>query len=114
MRAAALLVLVAACDPIWGAQVKLRDPANRPISDATIAVACEHPQYEDSGHVARTDAQGSGFVGSLGTQFPVGCDVYIAKPGYESRRIRYRDLCPAGAEHCERYFTFDLVLPPAP
>jgi hypothetical protein len=114
---AAALALVAlaalpACDPIWGAHVRVRDPSNRPVEKATVAVACADESAP--GSLALTDQRGEGSVGSIGTRFPVGCDLYIAKQGHETRRIRYRELCPGGPNHCERWFDFDLVLPHQP
>lgn len=114
MRALLLLAVVglAACDPIWGAHTTLRDPANHPIENATVAVACDASVRELGGVVAHTDASGHAHVGSLGTNWPVGCDLFIAKPGFRTRRIRYEDLCPTGVHGCERVFDFDLVLEP--
>jgi hypothetical protein len=45
--------VVAACDPMWGVRVQLRDPANRPIQDATLALACSSSAH---GRVTRTDS----------------------------------------------------------
>jgi hypothetical protein len=111
MKAALLFLGLAACDPVWGAKLSLRDPASRPIDDATLAVACNDstPYWSKS---IKTKRDGSGFVGSIGGTFPVGCDVFIAKPGYQTRRIAYRELCPNGPEKCDRVFEFDLVLEP--
>ena len=106
----AILLVVASCDPIWNASVRLRDPANRPIEGATVAVACREDNAPREAH--RTDTAGAATVGSMGNQFPPGCDVYIAKPGYQTQRIRYRDLCPQGPDDCERVFDFDLMLEP--
>ncbi len=111
MRAAAWLVLLAACDPIWGVGARVRDPSDRPVENATVAVACEGPVYAQ-GAVARTLGDGAVRVGGMGHVFPPGCDVYVAKPGYRTQWIRYRDLCPQGPSGCERYFEFDLVLEP--
>lgn len=112
MKAARLLLVLAACDPMWGANVQLRGPDRRPIEDATVAVACPDHAYRAIDMAARTKRDGSGFVGSIGGQFPVGCDVFIAKPGFRTHHIKYRDLCPGGPEHCDRVFRFDLVLEP--
>ncbi len=116
MRLASLVLLVAlvgACDPIWGARVTLRDPADRPVEDATLAVACpDGGIYYGRDMAVRTLRDGTGFVGSIGGVFPVGCDVFVAKPGYRTQQIRYRELCPDGPDHCERVFHFDLVLEP--
>jgi hypothetical protein len=116
MRVAALFVLLAACDPFWGAKVTLRDPqSSRFISEATVAVACagDSPYAAYASMASRTKTDGTLTVGSLGSQWPVGCDLYIAKPGYVTKRIAYRELCPNGPKGCERYFEFDLVLEPA-
>jgi hypothetical protein len=112
MRALVVLVLaLAACDPIWNVNVRLRDPANLPVTNATVAVACDGDSVWE-GFVRRSNAVGVADVGSLGNRFPIGCDVYVAKPGYATHRIRYRDLCPAGSDGCERVFAFDLVMVP--
>jgi hypothetical protein len=92
--------------------VSLRDPSSRPIEDATLAVACLDGQYRSSNMSIRTKRDGTAFVGSIGGQFPVGCDVFVAKPGYRTHQIKYRDLCPSGPDHCDRVFQFDLVLEP--
>lgn len=113
MKAIGLLVLLGACDPIWGAKVSLRDSGDRPIDDATVAVACAAPDaYARSSMAVRTERDGTGFVGSIGGTFPVGCDVFVAKPGYRTHHIRYHELCPGGPEGCKRLFEFDLVLEP--
>lgn len=114
MRAAVLLLALAACDPVWGAQVTLRDPINRSVDNATFAVACDGttPYGAHTSMSVRTNRDGAGFVGSMGTRFPVGCDLFIAKPGFKTHHIAYRELCPHGPETCERMFKFDLVLEP--
>jgi len=111
---AALLVALAACDPIWAARVDVRDPANRPVEDATLAVACpEGNAFSNTSRMmVRSTPQGHAEVGSIGAQFPVGCDVFVAKPGYRTLRIRYSDLCRNGPASCDRVFHFDLVLAP--
>jgi hypothetical protein len=112
MKAAALLLCLAACDPLWGANVSLRGPDRRPIEDATLAVACPDSLYRGQNMAVRTKRDGTGFVGSIGGMWPVGCDVFVAKPGYRTHQIKYRELCPSGPDHCERVFRFDLVLEP--
>jgi hypothetical protein len=114
MRAALLLGALAACDPMWGANVQLRDPGDRPIADASLAVACpEGSPFSSSDHMlVRSTAQGRADVNGLGDRFPVGCDVFVAKPGYRTLRIRYTDICRNGPTSCDRVFHFDLVLVP--
>ena len=115
MRSFALLVLVgvAACDPIWSVHTTLRDPANQPIEGATLAVACDgQPAERAIGMSVRSDRDGIAHVSGLGNLFPVGCDVFVAKPGYRTQRIRYRDLCPTEPGDCERVVGLDLVLEP--
>jgi hypothetical protein len=114
MRLAIVLAVLglAACDPIWGVNARLRDPADQPVERATLAIACAEggPVYHSM--AVRTDTAGHAFIGSVGGVFPVGCDVYIAKPGYRTQRIRYRQLCPNGPDNCDRMFQLDLVLEP--
>jgi len=112
VRAALLIALLAACDPAWGVQVHLRDPASgAPVADATVAVACKDDGgLYPVGWMRKSDAAGDGRVFDLGWQWPVGCDLYVAKPGYETQWIRYRDLCPNGPSHCDRVFAFDLMM----
>jgi hypothetical protein len=111
-----LLAGLAACDPIWSAHTTLRDPDNRPIDNATVAVACTDGSIYAGGNgggmSVRSDHVGNAVVGGLGTQFPVGCDLYIAKPGFRTQRIRYTDICPGGPHDCDRVFSWDLVLEP--
>jgi len=113
-RTLALALLgLTACDPLWGAQVTLRDPANQPVDDATLAVACADGDVRWAENMAvKTKRDGTAFVGSIGGQFPVGCDVFVAKPGFRTHHIRYQQLCPDGPSHCDRVFHFDLVLEP--
>jgi hypothetical protein len=113
MRAALLLLALAGCDPAWGVNVRIQNPMRAPIENATLALACPESGMTYGNVVVRTTPDGKGHVGGIGGQFPVGCDVYIAKPGYVTHRIRYRDLCPNGPNECEqRVFDFDLVLEP--
>lgn len=114
MKPAVLLLALAACDPVWGAQVTLRDPINRSVDDATLAIACDGntPYATYASMAVRTKRDGTGFVGSVGNQFPIGCDIFIAKPGYQTHHIAYRELCPHGPVGCKRLFDFDLVLEP--
>jgi hypothetical protein len=113
VRAALLLVALAACDPIWGAHVQLRDPADVAVADANVAVACPQGSPFADGHMlVRSTAQGRADVVGMGDRFPVGCDVFVAKPGYRTLRIRYTDICRNGPSSCDRVFHFDLVLVP--
>jgi hypothetical protein len=105
-----LLLLLCACDPAWNVHATVRDPQNQPVAGATVAVAC--PAGIELGAVARTDARGSAVVGRMGAEIPPGCDVFVVKPGYRAQRIRYGDLCPAGAGECPRVFSYQLVLEP--
>lgn len=107
-----LVLLLAACEPAWGVNVRVQHPGRMPVEDATVAVACAEGSYAASSMAVRTHADGSAHVGGIGHEFPVGCDVFVAKPGFATQRIRYRDLCPNGPEGCERVFAFDLVLEP--
>lgn len=110
---ALLLLGLAACDPVWGAKVSLRDPMSRSVDNATVAVACGDDNAAQYASMSvRTKHDGTGFVGSIGGRFPVGCDIFIAKPGFKTHHIAYRELCPNGPEGCDRYFEFDLVLEP--
>ena len=109
MKAAWLLLGLAACEPAWGVNMRVQHPGRMPVEDATVAVACADGQ---TGLAVRTRPDGSAHVGGIGHTFPVGCDVFVAKPGFATQRIRYRDLCPNGPDGCERVFAFDLVLDP--
>ena len=109
----ALLVFLAACDPAWGVNVHVQHPEHAPVDNVTVALACPEGSPNASGLVAmRTTADGHAHLGGLGSQFPVGCDVFVAKPGFATHRIRYQDLCPTGPDGCDRVFSFDLVLEP--
>lgn len=111
MRLALALVALTACDPIWSVRAQLRDPASQPIGGATLAVACRDDSTS-RGDTQRSDDKGAAAVGGLGDRFPVGCDIYVAKPGFRTHRIRYHDLCPNGPDDCDRVFAFELVLVP--
>ena len=114
MRAALLLIGLAACDPAWGVNVRVKYPGvvAVPVEDATVAVACTEGSFSSAAMAVRTTPDGQAHVGGIGSLFPVGCDVFVAKPGFQTQRIRYRDLCPNGPEGCDRVFAFDLVLSP--
>jgi hypothetical protein len=114
MRWALLLVVLAACEPAWGVDVRVKYPGvvAVPVEDATVAVACTEGSWASGTMAVRTTPDGNARVGGIGHSFPVGCDVYVAKPGFQTQRIRYRDLCPNGPEGCSRVFAFDLVLSP--
>ena len=114
MRAALFALVLAGCDPIWGVDVRVQHPGSVPIEGATIAIACPDGVQASGTVVVRTAADGKARVGGLGHVFPVGCDVFVAKPGFVTQRIRYRDLCPNGPDGCDRVFAFDLVLSPMP
>lgn len=114
MRAALLVVLCAGCDPIWGVDVRVQHPGRAPVEDATVAVACPDGAVAHGTTVVRTSRDGRARVGGLGSLFPVGCDVFVAKPGFVTQRIRYQNLCPNGPDGCDRVFAFDLVLSPMP
>jgi len=106
--------VLAACDPYWSAHVDIRDPANRPVEDATLAVGCsEGTYYSNSNYMlVRSTADGHAVVGHVGEVFPVGCDIFVAKPGYRTHRIRYADICHYGPSDCDRAVRFEVVLEP--
>jgi hypothetical protein len=115
VKAAAIAVLalgLGACDPIWGVNVGVRNASNQAVENATVAVACAEGTYYGTEMSARSDAKGQTRIGGLGSRFPVGCDVFVAKPGFRTHRIRYTEICPEGPERCDRVFRFDLVLQP--
>lgn len=105
---------LAGCDPVWGVNVRVQHPGRMPVEDATVAVACAEGVFASGRVVVRTQPDGSAQLGGIGSVFPVGCDVFVAKPGFVTQRIRYSDLCPGGPEGCDRVFAFDLVLSPVP
>jgi hypothetical protein len=109
VKAPWLVLVLGACDPVWGVSVRVQDPGRMPVEDATVAVACAD-EYNRTGLAVRTRPDGRAHVGGIGHTFPVGCDVFVAKPGFATQRIRYRDLCPNGPEGCDRVFAFDLVV----
>lgn len=110
-RLAFVLCALAGCDPFWGVNATLHDPMDRPVGEATLAVACPDGSRYGAG-AARSAPDGTVHVGGLGNVFPPGCDLYVAKPGYQTHHIRYRDLCPGGPDNCERVFSYELVLVP--
>ena len=116
MRWVALVLGLAACDPAWGVHARVRDPSNRALESATLAVACPDSKTVEtpmsSSFVMRSDATGAVHVGGMGFGSPVGCDLYVAKPGYRTLRLRYREMCPAGPDKCDSGLDFDFVLEP--
>jgi hypothetical protein len=111
VKAAVLLFALAACEPAWGVDVRVNHPGRAPIDNATLALACAEGHYE-MGMAVRTTPNGRARIGGMGHRFPVGCDVFVVKPGFQTQRIRYHDLCPNGPDNCDRVFAFDLVLEP--
>jgi hypothetical protein len=113
MRVGATLVIVfvAACDPIWGIRVGVRDPANQPLPAVTVWLAC---QLDDgvTGTAATTDSRGMTQIGGAGLSIPRGCDLFLVKPGQRTRRIRYRELCPTDPDRCDRTLDLDFVMQP--
>lgn len=110
---ACLAALLGACAPFWSVDVGVRDPADRAVEDVTLAVTCDSGDTYDSGQMAaRSNDRGIVSVGGIGNRFPPDCDIYIAKPGFKTKKIRYRDLCPQGPTHCDRNFDLELVLEP--
>lgn len=109
----AILACLCACDPIWGVHAQLRDVSNRPVEDATVAIACPEGTYDHGTVVVRSDKAGDAQLGGLGAAFPVSCDIFVAKPGFRTQRIRYGDICPAGPNDCNRVYDYDLVLEPS-
>ena len=108
-----VLCVLAGCDPIWSVHAQLRDPSHLPIAGATLAVACRADGSDHGADRTRlSDVRGEAIVAGLDDRFPVGCDVYIAKAGFHTLRVLYRELCPNGPEGCERGFDFALVLVP--
>lgn len=111
--AAALVATAAACDPIWSVEVGVRAPTAAPIADVTVAIMC--PGNERTGGMAiasATDGSGVARVSGMGFRFPYGCDVYLAKVGYETLVIPNAVLCPHGEDRCDRSVRFDRVLAP--
>jgi hypothetical protein len=113
VKAAAVLLVLAACDPIYGVTVRVHDPSKQPVENATLAIGCpDSENYAARNASVRTTATGEAHVGGLGSRWPVGCDVFVVKPGFHAHRIRYRDICPKGPDDCNRVFSFDLELTP--
>jgi hypothetical protein len=111
-RAGWLLVLFAACDPIWQMKARVRDPSSRPVAEAVVVLACpKDPRYGGGGPVAETDAEGVTHVTGMGFYFPE-CDVLVLRPGYRTYRLPFAELCPGGRERCERTARFEVVLEP--
>lgn len=110
--ALALSLLAFGCDPIWSISVKVRDPADRPVADATVAVSCAAGEYGPRDAVARTDEAGAAQVGGLGDRLWPKCDLYVARPGYVTKRVPYAELCPSQSDDCDRVISRDVVLAP--
>ncbi len=111
--AAALIATVAACDPIWSVEVGVRAPTHAPIADVTVAFVCPNDErHAGMAMAAATDGSGVARVSGMGFGFPIGCDVYLAKVGYETLVIPYAALCPQGDGRCDRTVRFDRILAP--
>jgi hypothetical protein len=113
---AALLGLTA-CDPIWRVSLSVRDPADRPVPDASVIVVCPERPHESG--VERTAPDGTASLGGMGTSLPPGCTVGIARPGYATRRTSFEAMCRGRATHeCDRVreerVVLEPVTPPAP
>lgn len=110
--ASGVLVMLAACDPIWQMNARVRDPSSRPVAEAVVVLGCPRdPRYGGTGPVAETDTDGVTQVTGMGFYLPE-CDVFVVRPGYRTHRIPYAQLCPEGRERCERTARFEVVLEP--
>jgi hypothetical protein len=107
-----VLVLLAACDPIWQVKTRVRDPGSRPVAEAVVTLGCpKDPRFEGGMPVVETDAEGVTHLTEMGLSFPE-CDLVILRPGYRTYRIPYAQLCPGGRDHCDRSTQFEVVLEP--
>jgi hypothetical protein len=104
------LAMVAACDPVWTANVRVRDPSRAPIREAAVWVACPDGRHITRG--VKTGTSGEARVSRLGRGFPQGCDLTIAKDGYAQRRLSYAEICPRGPEQCPYTLDLEVVLAP--
>jgi hypothetical protein len=106
-RIAPLLVLLAACDPVWQIRAKVTDPAGAPVPGAALAITCPRAR----GLAALTDEHGEAAVGNLGWQLPAGCTLTVAKPGQRTFETTTEAMCaPSSLDHCARVRDLDVVL----
>lgn len=107
-----VLVMLAACDPIWQMKGRVRDPSSRPVAEALVVLGCpKDPRYGGVGPAVETDADGVTRVVGMGFDLPE-CDIFVLRPGYRTARIPFAKLCPEGRERCERTAHFEVVLEP--
>jgi hypothetical protein len=108
-----LCLFACGCDPIWTVSVEVRDPADRPIPQATVALACAAgDENAPVTAVTRSDEAGASQLGGIGDRLPPECDLFVAKPGYRTERLPYRELCPGESDDCDRTIERPVVLRP--
>jgi hypothetical protein len=109
MRGAAILVLVAACEPFWNLDAKVTTPDGAPVTEAALSITC--PEWH--GRAVLTNAHGAGSVGELGAQLPARCTVSVAAPGHAAYTTTFERLCaPRSLDDCGRVRHIDVVMPP--
>jgi hypothetical protein len=113
MRRAAILLVLAGCDPVWQLTARVTGPDRAPLADATLAITCPASSvrgvYE---HAATTDAQGSARIGGL-WYLPAGCTVTVMAPGRASYTTTFEAMCvPRAVDDCDRIRQVDVVLAP--
>ena len=108
---AVALLCLGACDPYWSVSVAVRDPADRPVPDASVILVC--PERPAESRVERTGPDGTAALGGMGNALPPRCTVGVARRGYATRRTSFEALCgerPLG--ECERVRQDRVVLDP--
>jgi hypothetical protein len=115
IRVAALVALLAGCDPIWELDVNVQTPSGQPLEKAALLLTeCpEQNSHPDGNVVSLTDAKGNGGVAGMGFDYPM-CNVTIAKPGYITQQISFDEICNGKRDDCYRVKTQTIVLQPQP
>ncbi|HTE56017.1 MAG TPA: carboxypeptidase-like regulatory domain-containing protein [Kofleriaceae bacterium] len=111
LAAAAALLTLAACDPIWRVSLSVRDPAGHPVAGASVILVCTERTWEST--LVQTATDGTASLGGMGTSLPPGCALGVAHPRYATRRTTFESMCGAQPlDDCRRVREERLVLEP--
>lgn len=111
MKRALVLLVLAACDPIYSLEVHVHDPNGEPIADAALSATECDAQADDQSDL--TDAKGVASIGGLGAGYP-RCNITVAHVGFLPFESSFDEICHGRREDCDRVETIAVILEPNP
>ena len=103
-----LLVLLAACDPVYSLDVHVTNVDGTGLVDAALAITnCPNDGAENQSVL--TDPHGNASVGGLGFNFPK-CDITVAHVGFQPFETSFDEVCHGTVDDCDRVQSIDVVL----